>query len=148
MGRMQKKHEYSLEVNKINDDLKEKLGREPTVKEIDEIHQGGKVGGEDKADAPEEQAKPASAGKTALAAATPEMASKLAHIDTSDKLARLLLKVLEFPKVKGLDNRGKFNVLQKILKSPLFGHLDKEVKLKGLKQMAATADNAAARVAA
>jgi hypothetical protein len=110
--------------------------------------QGGKVGGEDKADAPEEQAKPASNApeeQAKPASNAPEEqakpASKFAHIDTSDKLATFLLKFLELPQIKGLpDNQSKFNVLQKVLKSPLLGHLDKETKLKGLKQMAAVAD--------
>ena len=115
MGRMQKKHEYSLEVNKINDDLKEKLGREPTVKEIDEIHQGGKI------------EKPAAKDKE-------ESPSQLTHIDTSDKLAKILVKILKLPQIERLDNKDKIRQLKKIVTSSRLGHLDNKIKLKGLKQ--------------
>jgi hypothetical protein len=113
MGKIQKKHEYAVEVNKINDDLKEKLGREPTVKEIDEIHQGGKIKG------------PAKKQK---------QTSQLTHIDTSDKLAEILVKILKLPQIERLDNKDKINRLKKIVTSSRLGHLDNKIKFKGLKQ--------------
>lgn len=115
MGKEEEKHEYSLEVNKINDDLKEKLGREPTVKEIDEIHQGGKT------------EEPAVKDKE-------ESPSQLTHIDTSDKLAKILVKILKLPQIERLDNKNKINKLKKIVTSSRLGHLDNKIKLKGLKQ--------------
>ena len=118
MGKMQKKHEYSLEVNKINDDLKEKLGREPTVNEIDEIHQGGKI------------EKPVTKKKQQKKQQT----SQLTHIDTSDKLAKILVKILKLPQIERLDNKDKINTLKKIVTSSRLGHLDNKIKLKGFKQ--------------
>jgi hypothetical protein len=120
MGRMQQKSEMTIRYNKIDSVLKDKLGREPTVAEIDEIEQDpeaykkisgeaeeGEEGGEiDKAD----QAAVVTKATEKIEAA-PGLSAALRQITTADKLAELLTTILISPQLDHLDNKRELQGL-------------------------------------
>ena len=120
MGRMQEKSERTIKYNKIDSVLKDKLGREPTTDEIDEIEQDPEaykkmVGAEEEG---EEGGKIDKADQAAVVTkatekieAAPGLAGALRQIKTADKLAELLTTILISPQLGHLDNKRELQGL-------------------------------------
>jgi len=120
MGKRKEEAEKTIKYNKIDSVLKDKLGREPTTDEIDEIEQDpeaykkisgegeeGEEGGEiDKAD----QAAVVTKATEKIEAA-PGLSAALRQITTADKLAELLTTILISPQLGHLDNKRELQGL-------------------------------------